>query len=785
MVLSHERPFPRPAIPLLLQCGVVFWLGCLLSWLLDYDVALSAGLSLVSLAFLFATYRISCNGRSGFRLLLAWALFFFLGATLMSVSINGLHHKREVLVGSDGAIFAVRILEDPTRGSFGYSVPALIIEPNSDFIRKQLYSYKVMLNYESGSFEYGDEFLAKVDISSIDEHYLDYFDRKGIVARCSVSDLRPVHSSQFGQLSELRLNFASSVSEYLDFDTVNHDAVALIKALVVGNRQELFESDFYNQVKTVGLAHLVAVSGAHLVIVMGLISSCMRAIRLPRYLSVIIQLGFLFAYLVMVGLPVSCVRAAVMAGAGLLSFASHKRSYALSSLGAAIISLLVLDPSATTSVSFGLSALSTLGIVLFSPLLCSWIPDVGKRVKSYVAEPFVMTLSALLLTFPLSMSSFSQFAIISPISNIVAVPFVTVVCSVGVLSFLVLPIAPVFHLLIQITYFFAEALVRVIDALSSVPLVALPVDASIEWLTLLSVLLCIVLWLAWPRAFPTRAIVSICVALLLCIVPMRMFDANSTSIVMLDVGQGDSFLIKSRGLTLLIDTGNNPRKLLAGLARHRVNHLDGVVISHADDDHCGCLADLRGVVSVDSVFVAKGLSSVGTDKVDDMLKDAERLSSTSGIRELAAGDMITIGSVCFKVISPESLTDKGENDDSICLIATTDLNDGGMGEWRALFTGDAESEVLDSLNREGALEDIDILKVGHHGAKSALDEELMDVLKPEIALISVGERNRYGHPAANTVSLLESSDVEVFRTDLQGDVVCSLSQTSISIRTMK
>ena len=153
----------------------------------------------------------------------------------------------------------------------------------------------------------------------------------------------------------------------------------------------------------------------------------MRAIRLPRYLSVIIQLGFLFAYLVMVGLPVSCVRAAVMAGVGLLSFASHKRSYALSSLGAAIISLLVLDPSASNSVSFGLSALSTLGIVLFSPLLCSWIPDVGKRVKSYVAEPFVMTLSALLLTFPLSMSSFSQFAIISPISNIVAVPFVTVI----------------------------------------------------------------------------------------------------------------------------------------------------------------------------------------------------------------------------------------------------------------------------------------------------------------------------------------------------------------------
>lgn len=176
---------------------------------------------------------------------------------------------------------------------------------------------------------------------------------------------------------------------------------------------------------------------------------------------------------------------------------------------------------------------------------------------------------------------------------------------------------------------------------------------------------------------------------------------------------------------------------------------------------------------------------MGTDKVEDMLKDAKRLSGATGIHELAVGDVITVGSVAFKVIAPEGLTDNGENDDSICLIATTDLNDDGVGEWRALFAGDAESEVLDSLNDEGTLEDIDILKVSHHGAKSALDEELMAVLKPEIALISVGERNRYGHPAANTVSLLESCDAEVFRTDLQGDVVCSLNQTSISIRTMK
>lgn len=785
MAQYHDRPLPRPAIPLLLQCGLAFWLGCLLSEPLKYNVAPSAVLCLLSLVVLFALYRMLHENRNCIRLMAIWVLFLFLGSILISVSIYGVHQKRNAMMDLGEATRAVRILEDPSKGSFGYSVPALLTEPNVGLIQRQLSSCKVMLSYSDESFEYGDEFIAKVSFSSVDERYVNYYDKNGIVAPCSVSNLQPVYSSQLGLLSDSRLQFASAVSGFFDSDDVNDDAVSLIKALVVGDRRELFESDFYNQVKVTGLAHLVAVSGAHLVIVIGLVSSCMRTIRLPRTLSVCIQVGFLFAYLVIVGFPVSCIRAAVMAGVGLLSFASRKRSYALSSLGAAIIALMVIDPSASNSVSFGLSALSTLGIILFSPLLCSWIPSVGKRFDALVAEPFSLTISALILTFPISMCAFSQFTIISPFSNIAAVPLVTAVCAIGILSFLALPVAPIFHLLIQFSYFFAMALVFVIDALSAIPFAAMPIDASMELLTLFSIVLCVFLWLVWPRAFPAKTFVCICITLILCAFPIRILDSTGTSIVMLDVGQGDSFLIKSRGSTLLIDTGNNPKKLLSGLARYGVNHLDGIVISHADDDHCGCLADLRGVVSVGSVFVAKGFGSLGTDKAEDMLKYAESLSSATGVHELAVDDVITVGSVSFRVISPDGLTDEGENDDSVCLMATTDLNNDGIGEWRALFTGDAESEVLDSLYEKGALEDIDILKVSHHGAKAALDNELMDALKPEIALISVGERNRYGHPAANTISLLESCNVGVFRTDLQGDVVCILNQTNISINTMK
>lgn len=314
MAQYHDRPLPRPAIPLLLQCGLAFWLGCLLSEPLKYDVAPSAVLCLLSLVVLFALYRMLHENRNCIRLMAIWVLFLFLGSILISVSIYGVHQKRNAMMDLGEATRAVRILEDPSKGSFGYSVPALLTEPNVGLIQRQLSSCKVMLNYSDESFEYGDEFIAKVSFSSVDERYVNYYDKNGIVAPCSVSNLQPVYSSQLGLLSDSRLQFASAVSGFFDSDDVNDDAVALIKALVVGDRRELFESDFYNQVKVTGLAHLVAVSGAHLVIVIGLVSSCVRAIRLPRTLSICIQVGFLFTYLVIVGFPVSCIRAAVMAG---------------------------------------------------------------------------------------------------------------------------------------------------------------------------------------------------------------------------------------------------------------------------------------------------------------------------------------------------------------------------------------------------------------------------------------------------------------------------------------
>lgn len=712
-------------------------------------------------------------------------LFVGLGMLLVAAQFQSLHTKRAALIDSEAATYTMRILDDPAKGQFGYRATALAWKSDSNFIDRTTALFKVQLLFDDDKLGFGDEFQTEVGFSDVDEVTVPYFDQHGLAARCKLSHIQRVDPSNLGMLTDIRGQYTSTVDALLDAPWVDGNGSAALKALVVGDRRALFDGDVYSDVKVAGLAHLVAVSGAHLVIVTGLIGCVLKVLRAPRRTACAVQLVFLAGYLVMVGFPISCIRAAIMSMIGLFSFAFSRRSYALGSLGVTILVLLTLDVSAAFSVSFALSALSTLGIVLFTPKFCSWLPNTGKWAESFAFEPLAMTCAAILVTFPLSISSFSQFSLVSPISNILAAPLITATCALGVLSFMAMPLAPLCSVLLFCSYGCATTFTKVVQLLASVPYASVPLDLPFIPMAFCSVAACMVLWAVWPKTLPRKTIGCLFFAVLLLGAGLRIADARSTSVTMLDVGQGDAFLVKSEGATMLIDTGNQPKKLYAGLARHGVQHLDAVVISHADDDHCGCLADLRGVVDVEEVYVARGMDELGTGKSQGLIKDAESVAREDEVKELSTGDSISLGAVSFTVLSPSALEDEGGNEDSLCLIGESDLNRDGKTEWRMLFAGDAETNVLDNLANKSALNDIDILKVSHHGSKGSLDDKVLSVMKPEIALISVGERNRYGHPAPNTLDLLAESDVQVFRSDTQGDVVCSLTMENIAVTAMK
>ena len=250
---------------------------------------------------------------------------------------------------------------------------------------------------------------------------------------------------------------------------------------------------------------------------------------------------------------------------------------------------------------------------------------------------------------------------------------------------------------------------------------------------------------------------------------------------MLDVGQGDAILIRDGTRNLLIDTGKSDAMLLKALARQRVYHLDMVVITHLDDDHCGALSVLDGTIQVDHVCFALGLIEAQSENAT--IQAAEKLLRSGAPESLVKGDMLYLSQhISLLVIWPEDMVSKGANEDSICLCLFYDADGDSQPEFTALFTGDAESMVLDRIIGDVPGEQFDIFKVGHHGSKKAVTPSQIERMAVRIALISVGKDNRYGHPSSDTINTLEAAAVVIYRTDLNGDIVLVFEGQRLVVR---
>lgn len=776
----------RPSIPPILAAALAFWLAealllsccdtALVSTLLP--VALALGV-LCALALGFCLYK-----KSMFWLAPLIALAFCLGVMCSSLYLVNLDTDRSSLYAESGNTYRVQIVEDEQSGLYGTSVSALVYEEESAevFVGQPL--AKVRLFDSDSGFRYGDVFTARLTFSLPSDAARTTYNSKGIAVGAKAYRVTPLPSS----LLSLITQFRNQACDWLDDETesrcLNTDAVSLIKAIVLGDRADLFSSGLYQKVKVLGLAHIVAVSGAHLVIVSALLQTLCRCLRIPRKATVVLVLLFLIVYSAVVAFPVSCIRAACMAAVSLVSTFSNRRSYPLGALGLVVLGMVAVDPSAACSLSFQLSFLSTLGIVVFMPLTTSWLPAVSARFSTWVAEPFCMTLCALLPTAALSMASFSQWSLISPVSNIVAAPLVTVLCSVGLLLALLHGVPGLNVVLLGIEYFGASAFIQSASPLTQVPYACIPVDVDLFVGCVVSIFALIALWLAWPKRISLKGIgvcSLLCAALL---VVGCAANAAKNNLVALDVGQGDAILLQSAGSTMLIDTGNNSADLLSALARNGVTHLDALAITHADDDHCGCVEDMARIVTCDTVLLATGMKDCEDPSAEALEESCRTLVGEEGIREIAEGSHVQVGNFDLELLSPAAVQDAG-NEDSLVFLLRTSFDDSTQRAWTALLTGDAEQEVLEGLIDSGVLESVDVYKVGHHGSKNALNETVVAAIEPEVSLISVGEGNTYGHPNEITLDYLESVESTVFRTDLQGDVVCSFTSETISVSTMR
>ena len=246
---------------------------------------------------------------------------------------------------------------------------------------------------------------------------------------------------------------------------------------------------------------------------------------------------------------------------------------------------------------------------------------------------------------------------------------------------------------------------------------------------------------------------------------------NKPVIVVCDVGQGDAILATYKNIQILFDVGPDNKKVLKCLENQLPfwdKTIEAVILSHGDSDHVGGLNDLMRVYKVNNFF--------SNGYLDEEIE--QKISS----KKMSQNDVLSISLFNFEVVWPEqnmenegsiSSVDKDSNKNSVTGILTVKNKN-----WSMFLTGDMELEAEQKLIWRGVLgqdfgglnNGINVLKVSHHGSKTATSEELLETLKPKMAIISVGKNNRFGHPTKEVLDKLKNDNIEIRRTDLEGDI---------------
>lgn len=592
-----------------------------------------------------------------------------------------------------------------------------------------------------------------------DFNAVSYFNSLGV--RGSISNLSLV-VVQHGRL-HVGWRYASfSIRSYfirhIDTRYAQSQHRALIKALVLGQRDDL-DDTLTEAFRGAGISHILAISGLHVGILASLIFFLVKiplarlsiSERARTHIRVVLSLVFLWVFTVLVGATASVVRASLMTTVFLLGLGLGRTMSRFRSLGLAYFLVLFFRPSDVFMIGFHLSFSAVLFLFIG---LQQWDSKPKKGRYSTVKTLVWVSFWAALGTAPWLSYHFGSVSAISLVASPFAVPLLSAVLPVIVLSIL-LPFS--FYPAVWLSNIGLTVLVKislVASGFSLIPSLSGPVGTIPP---LLVFILCAVLMAVYGRKPFQRK------ALLLFYVGFSIFLALKTPsrliISFLDVGQGDGVVVQApSGRALVIDTGPSPRSGQS-IAQHVVGeHITGpmdVVLTHRHRDHTGGLSRLVMVL---------GENRLKTQKIERIWHAGWVNSPNPVFTPLFEGQTISLdSSLRMYVLHPRS--DGGENDDSVVLLLK-------YGQNTVLLTGDAEYETEKRLVAAyGPLLRSNVLKVGHHGSNTSSSKSFLEAIHPAVSVISVGQKNTFGHPSADVVARLNQTGSVVKTTAQQGALI--------------
>lgn len=562
--------------------------------------------------------------------------------------------------------------------------------------------------------------------------------------------------------------------------TLAGDGAQLLPGLAIGDTSGL-GSDLETAMKATSLTHLTAVSGANCAIIVAGVLALGAVLRLRRGVRTALALAALAAFVIIVTPQPSVQRAAVMAAVVLLAVSSGRTARGMPALCAAVLALLVFDPWLARSYGFALSVLATAGLLLLARPLTAVL---ARRLPVWLAAAIAIPLAAQLVCQPLLILLDPTLPLYGVLANLLTAPAAPAATIVGLAACLLLPVAPPIGLaMTQVAWLPAAWIAATAQTLADFPASRLPWLGGLQGVALLVLATALVLAALARSRLPARlrfaapvaaALVALSYAAILVGSELggQLSRPGDWQIASCDVGQGDATVLRSAGQVLLIDTGPEEDLLLACLDDLGIGRIDLLVLSHFDIDHVGGAAAIAG--RVDRVLIGPSDGEAADRLIGELAAGGARVeSATRGLKGV-------LGDVSWRVLWPPGPQDSAPppelgNASSVTLVTE------GAG-LRAMFLGDlGESSQAGVLAGEPSLQPVDVVKVAHHGSADQ-SEALYRRLGAEVALISCGRDNDYGHPNARLLNLLAASGTVALRTDTEGMLLIAPGQASSPTR---
>ena len=581
-------------------------------------------------------------------------------------------------------------------------------------------------------------------------------------------------------IHKIREKLKQNIQELLTKETY-----ALGIGILIGDNSRINEKiveDFKNS----NLSHMLAVSGAHInyvVLTVSILFTKKRAgIKAQRVVTIMMMLFFME----LTQMTSSVVRAGISCIIYMLASLLYRKADVINAMAISTLLILLNNPFKLFDIGFQLSYAGTLGIILFCKLIN--IPLKNKLLK-YLKDSIIISISANIFIIPIMMYQFNTISLTFILSNLLAGPLlgISIILEIIVLliSFMSINIAAIPAKVLNILLIL---IINIANWFSNI-------EISKIYVITPQIISIVAYYLICAAIILKKKNRKIIVIIMLTVLIINLFPTpKKLRINFIDVGQGDSTLIRTEtNKVILIDSGGSTasssfdvgnKVLLPYLLDRRIKKIDFIIVSHFDADHCQAFETVIDNINVRKVVVCK--QSMITQEYLNIINKCKKKNIKIIVVE--RGDKLKIDKRTeFEILHPgERFLDDGKgglNANAIVCKMNYKLNNGKI--FSILFTGDIEVEAEKELEQVyGKKLKADILKVAHHGSKTSSREEFIKLVSPKIALIGVGENNKFGHPADITLERLEKENIKVYRTDQMGEVSITINKNGeIKVKT--